>query len=114
MVDPDLQITEVTPTFGQFIKYYMRDQSASESGVTTVTTTVIQSIGQCRNAFQIMMAAQAELCSKQLPDARPDVNPNPRNGKEKLRNDVLLFLAAKGCKWKNSSELDCLTLVVPC
>ena len=46
----------------------MRDLSASESGVTTVTTTVIQSNGQCRNAFQIMMAAQAELCSKQLPD----------------------------------------------
>ena len=97
LVDPDLQINEVTPTFGQFIKYYMRDRSASESGVTTVTTMVIQSNGQCRNALQIMMAAQAELCNKQL----PDVNPNPRNGKRKLRNDVLLFLAAKGCKWKN-------------
>ena len=29
LVDPNLQITEVTPTFGQFIKYYMRDRSAS-------------------------------------------------------------------------------------
>ena len=27
LVDPDLQITEVTPTFGQFIKYYMHARS---------------------------------------------------------------------------------------
>jgi len=103
LVDPDLQIIEVTPTFGHFIKYYVRDRPASECTVTTTTTTVYSQLnGQCRNAFQIMMAAQTELCSKQL----PDVNPNPRNGKERLRNDILSFLAAKGYKWKNSSELE--------
>ena len=61
-MDPDPQIIEVTSTFGHFIKHYEHDQSASECTVTT--TTVSQLNEQCRNAFQIMMEAQAKLCSK--------------------------------------------------
>ena len=63
-MDPDPQIIEVTSTFGHFIKYYEYDQSANECTVTTTTTTVSQLNEQCRNAFQIMMEAQAKLCSK--------------------------------------------------
>ena len=59
LVDPDLQIIEVTPTFGHFIKYYVRASECTVTTTTTTTTTVYSQLnGQCRNAFQIMMAAQ--------------------------------------------------------
>ena len=48
--------------------------------------------------FEVMMAAQRQLCQKSMPDMIAD----PKNSKQRLFNDVISFLTERGCKWRNS------------
>ena len=50
------------------------------------------------NAFSIMMNAQREIARKSLPDLIDE----PRNNKERLKNDIIKFLMKIECQWRNS------------
>ena len=98
LVDPDLVAVEVTSTFGPYIKYYL---DANDESRETTRASFSCASGP-RNAFHILLQAQATLSSRQL----PNLNQNPRNGKEKLRNHILSFLSEKNCKWNSNSEVE--------
>ena len=51
-----------------------------------------------KNVFEVMMAAQRQLCQNPMPDTITD----PKNSKQRLFNDVISFLTERGCKWWNS------------
>lgn len=53
------------------------------------------------NAFPVMTNAQREQAKKSLPDLFEE----PRNNKQKLRNDIINFLREKQCQWKGSEVL---------
>ena len=51
-----------------------------------------------RYAFSVLMSAQRELSKKSLPDLISE----PRNAKQRLRNDVIEFFREKKCEWAAS------------
>ena len=51
------------------------------------------------NAFTVLMNAQTQLSSR---TNLPDLVSEPRNAKQRLRNDVIEFLRERECKWTAS------------
>ena len=51
------------------------------------------------NAFTVLMNAQSQLSSR---TNLPEVVSEPRNAKQRLRNDVIEFLRERECKWRAS------------
>ena len=89
--DINLNMAQVTSMFGSFIKYTVRTQN---SACATVSSTQPAR----RNVFEIMFQSQQRLAMQTLP-SRID---NPRNRKQKLRNDVLDLLDQNGMVFKHS------------
>ena len=54
-----------------------------------------------RNAFEILKNAQKHFSLKSM----PDLTENPRTAKQKLMNDIITFLAEKGCRWRGCDEV---------
>ena len=108
LADPDLVAVEGTSTFGPYIKYYFDvDDESCETA---------QASGP-RNAFHILLQAQATLSSRQL----PNLNHNPRNGKEKLQITYFRFsqrrvlsgtVIQKLRKWVKAFFKPCQTFLV--
>ena len=51
------------------------------------------------NAFTVLMNAQTQLSSR---TNLPVLTSEPRNAKQRLRNDVIEFFRERGCKWTAS------------
>ena len=99
-VDSALLIQPVISSFGRFLKYCVCVNGKTESTKTSVSheSTV--------NAFDVSMdsARQMYLQEHQPPDS--SLQPiTERNRKDKLYNDIIIFIKSKGLKF-NADEVD--------
>ena len=62
--------------------------------VSTQSESVASSVNPVKNAFEIMMSNQRELCRPRLPERLIE-----KNKKDKLFNDLIDLLDSKGLKW---------------
>jgi len=88
----ELKMKLVTDTFGNFIKFYVSLPQLNQTDQSASTESA-----PCRNAFDIMMAAQREKMSHVLPDKIA-----VRNKKDQLFNDLVTMIEKKGLQWKPS------------
>ena len=89
--DFTLNLCSAAELIGKYVKYYV---------TCSVTITQQESSKAPVNAFAVMMVASraASKASAEMPFV------TVRNSKEKMYNDLLLFVKAKSLKW-NSSEI---------
>ena len=88
--DHTLNLCSSAELIGKYVKYYVRTTATQETQEPARTPV---------NAFEIMMAASRSASKKsaQLPFVS-----NVRNNKDKMYNDVLLFVQNKSLKWQSS------------
>ena len=87
--DMSLNVAQVTSTFGSFVKYTVRTVQSSTSPTIQVPRL---------NAFELRFQSQRRLAMQTLP-SRID---NPKNRKQKLRNDVLDLFDQNSMVFKHS------------
>ena len=92
--DVNLCVSPVVGQFGAFVKFIVSSSNEDPSHSS-----------QCspRNAFQIMLASQQRISASTLPSRVV----NPRNRKQKLRNDILELLEQNDLVFKRS-EVACV------
>ena len=88
VADMNLNVGQVTAVFGSFIKYTVK--TVQDSTSSTVQRPM-------QNAFEIMFQSQRRLAMQTLP-ARVD---DPKNRKQKLRNDILDLLDQNNVAFKH-------------
>ena len=88
VADMNLNVGQVTAVFGSFIKYTVKTVQDS-------TSSTVQHLMQ--NAFEIMFQSQRRLAMQTLPARVND----PKNRKQKLRNDILDLLDQNNVAFKH-------------
>ena len=92
IIHAGLQIVAVTSAFGKFLCFYVQ---RTRQDLPSTSNPPLR-----RNAFKIMMSAQAEKVSVVLPN-----KVQVRNKKDELFNDILQLIEKEGIVWK-ASEVD--------
>ena len=87
-------MNSLVASFGKFVKFYVSENSASQSGLPSAT-------GEQPNVFRILMASQAHKSTQTLPPCVVE----QRNKKDELYNAVIGFFQAENLRW-TSSEVD--------
>jgi len=91
----ELKMKLVADTFGNFIKfYYVSLPQVNQTDLSAATESAL-----CKNAFDIVMAAQRDKMSRLLSDKIAVGN------KDQLFNDLLTMIEKKRLQWK-PSEVD--------
>ena len=87
IVSETMNVLEVCRMFGHFVKFRVSKQTVS---------TGEQTSDPVKNAFEVMMASQLQLCRPKLPEKITE-----KNRKDKLYNDLICLLDGKGLKWSD-------------
>lgn len=89
IIHAGLQTVAVTSAFGNFLRFYVQ---RTRQDLPSTSNPLLR-----RNAFEVMMCAQAEKVSVVLPN-----KVQVRNKKDELFNDILQLIAKEGLVWKVS------------
>ena len=99
-VDSALLIQPVISSFGRFLKYCVCVNEKTESTTTSVSreSTV--------NAFDVLMDSARQMYLQEHQPSDSNLQPiTERNQKDKLYNDIIIFMTSKGLKF-NADEVD--------